>query len=221
MQNISIVSIYKNEIKNLKRFRSAEVVYPVLTPAFAVGSALIGSTVIVTVSVLTRPSPSVTVSSKTRVFVSPFATSGEVNVGLATVLDDSVTASPSICAHENVTVVPLGSLPLPCKVTVTFSSTTWSLPASAINSAGLTSLTVNVIVSGSLSTMPSFTINSNVSASVVSASTFGAVNVGYWSVVDDRATAGPSVCDHMKVNASPSGSSPEPASLAEVFSETV
>ena len=68
--------------------------------AVASGGALIGSTVIVTVSLSDLPWSSYILSSNVNTLISLFATVGLVNDGVGLDVDDSLTFSPETCFHS-------------------------------------------------------------------------------------------------------------------------
>ena len=164
------------------------------------------STVSVAVSV-----PSLTVSSKVSVSVTPVATSGDVNSGWPAALSFSVTVAPPVCCQEYV-IVSAGSGSLdavPSRTIRLTSATSWSGPAFA--TGGLfapmpMSLTVMLTVAELLS-VPSFTVSWKVRTSdTTEPSTSGAVKLGVAVSAPVKVTLEPAVCVHAKVSASPSGS---------------
>jgi len=95
-----------------------------LAVAVAVGAALTGSTVIVTVSVDERPLSSKTLSSKTSTLISLFATIVDVNYGVTEYVEDKLTVSPDTWLHMYDSFCSSGSLLLlPSNEILTFSFT--------------------------------------------------------------------------------------------------
>ena len=130
-----------------------------------------------------------------------------MNEGRSVSAPSSVTASPPVCAHWNVSGSSSGSeLPEPSNSTRSPASTCRSSPASAV---GIRLLTDTVTSSGSLSVFPSFTTREKFSAPGAS----GAMNEGRSVSAPSSVTSSPPVCVHRNVSSSPFGSElPEPSS---------
>ena len=160
--------------------------------------------------------PSPTVSRN----VNDDAVPGAVNVGLATDALDNVTAGPAVCTHANVNASPSGSeLPDPSRVTAAPVDTLCAGPASATGGpfTGGGAVTVTVTVSVAVA-CPSPTVSRNANDDAVP----GAVNVGLATDALDNVTAGPAVCTHANVNASPSGSElPDPSRVTAAPVDTL
>ncbi len=177
---------------------------------------MVSCTVTRTRSVAVPPLPSLTVSSNSSTVLA--VTVGEVNEGVGVVAPESVTAGPSVWAHEKVSGSESGSAPEPLSVTSACSFTTRSTPASAVGGALTVACTVTTTRSVALAA-PSFTVSSNSSA--VSAATAGAVKPGVGVVLPDSVTAGPEVCAQAKVRGSASASLPLPDSVTGATLGTV
>lgn len=102
-------------------------------------SDAVGFTVMTTVEgELEVPLLLVTINWNVRVAAGPGGTIGAVNVGLAAVLSDRLTAGPPVWVQANVSVDPPESLlPVPSRVTREFDATDWAGPALAVGNPGV------------------------------------------------------------------------------------
>ena len=187
-------------------------------PAFAVGNALTGNTVTLTVSVTVVPSLSVTAKLNSKV-------SGVVSTGASNVvfkilgLSMATELVPLTCVHTTLAIVPSLSDATPERFTTVPSGIDWLAPAFTV---GTKLIGFTVTKTESLATAPSSSVTEKLNSRTSLLITAGAVKPVLFelALVNVLLTSIPSTCCHNTVTV-PSLSLPVPVRLTDNCSLTV